>query len=284
MIALGQSVAAKQGLVASRAVSASRIFAFGPKEFWFDIPDAEWFDWPQIIQYRHYYRLLREIDRSTLLIVNECLRTQQRHDLTYNCLRNFLQQTERQILFQRLPIIDTFDDFMVLVDLDTRSRWRGQQWSHGMLSEIDIVVAPVPVSLNRIDVATDAKTRDAYAREKRNLIDGIGLRDPHTIPRKLHLFAGRAKVASMDPERLYVGRNNRFKLNNLETYSEAKGPQSRTVFEFCHRFLDFSDFLTRTDTTSIDALVSDLRVDSWYFDRFTQWSQRLSDAYAAISV
>lgn len=29
-------------------------------------------------------------------------------------------------------------------------------------------------------------------------------------------------------------------------------------------------------------LVSDLKVDDWYFDRFTAWTRRLDDAYNAL--
>ena len=70
----------------------------------------------EIIQYKFYYRLLQEIGKDTLLVVNECLRMQNRYDLTYNCLRLFLQQTPHALVFQYLPIIDTIADFMVLFD------------------------------------------------------------------------------------------------------------------------------------------------------------------------
>ena len=258
------------------------MFALGPKEFAFALDGAEWIDWPEIIQYRFYYRLLQEIDKSALIIVNECLRTQNRHDLTYNCIRNFLNQTTHQIVFQRLPLLDTFDDFMVLFDFDTRSRWKREMWRPEFRREIELTVAPQPLSIHRISVTTDTATRDAYQREKRRLIDGIGLRDPHTIPRNLHLFAGKAKARAVDPARRYVGRNNRLKLPNLETYDEARGQIDRTVFEFCHRFIDFSDFIARTETTELNALVSDLRVDEWYFARFAAWTRRIDDAYATL--
>lgn len=284
MIALGLDDSAKLATVSAycRRNGITRVIALGPKGFAFALDGAEWIDWPEIIQYRFYYRLLQEIDKSTLVVVNECLRTQNRHDLTYNCIRNFLNQTTHQIVFQRLPIIDTFEDFMTLFDFDTRSQWKREQWSPELRREIELTVERRPLALRRSEVKTDAKTRAAYQREKRKLIDGIGLKDPHTIPRNLHLFAGKAKASAVDPSRRYVGRNNRFKLPNLETYDEARGPGVRTVFEFCHRFIDFSDFLTRTDTTEIDALVSDLKVDGWYYERFTAWSKRLDDAYATL--
>lgn len=286
MIALGFDDAQKDATVRRYCAEHGirNAFILSPARFRFDCSFAphEHIEWAEIIQYRFYYRLLQEIDGSTLVVVNECLRTQNRYDLTYNCIRHFLNQTRHQLVFQRLPLIDTFDDFMILFDFDTRSRWKREAWRPEFRKEVELTIQPRTPSLRRINVATDAKTRDAYAREKRKLIANIGLRDPHTIPRNLHLFAGRQKLARVESERRYVGRNNRFRMPNLETYDAVKGAGERTVFEFCHRFIDFSDFLGATDATEVSALVSDLKVDEWYFDRFTKWTERIRDAYSAL--
>jgi len=286
MIALGFDDAQKDAAVKRYCAEHGirKVFVLSPARFRFECSfDAvEYVDWTDIIRYRFYYRLLQEIDNATLVVVNECLRTQNRYDLTYNCIRNFLNQTRHQLVFQRLPIIDTFDDFMVLFDFDTRSRWKRESWRPEFRNEIELVIQPLAPTLRRIDVPTDAKTREAYAREKRKLIDNIGLRDPHTIPRNLHLFAGKLKLRHVAPEHRYVGRNNRFKLPNLETYDTVQGAGERTVFEFCHRFIDFADFLAATNNTDVSALVSDLKVDEWYFDRFARWTDRIRDAYAAL--
>ncbi len=288
VIRLGYDDDAKSACV-SRYVETHgirRVVALGPARF--RLPLAQVFDvsvehveWAEIILYRFYYRLLRETDGATLLVLNEPLRTQNRHDLTYNCLRNFLQQTKHQIVFSRFPQIDTFDDFMVLVDLETRSRWRREPFRREMLGELDLEMVVQEPSLRAIEVETDGATKASYTREKRKLIDGIGSSDPHTIPRRLHLHAGKAKLSAVEPGRRYVGRNNRFKLENLATYEDA-GPGDRDVFEFCHRFLDWSDFLVATGATKLDALVTDLKVDRWYFERFTQWAERIRDGYAAL--
>ena len=288
MICVGHGAAQKLDVIDryQREHGIAKTFVLYPKRFPIDAPgvaESDCIEWADIIRYRYFYRLLREIDQHTLIVIHECLRTQNRHELTFNCIRHFLQQTEHQIVFQRFPIIDTFDDFMILVDLDTRSRWKRERWNSGMLAELTISVSEKRVALRRVDVPTDAKMRDSYARKKRQLIDDIGLRDPHTIPRNLHLHAGKVKVAMVEPEKLYVGRNQRFKLPNLETYKDARGPANRTVFEFPHRFIDWTDFLAATDTGSLDALVSDLKVDVWYFERFTRWGERLDDAYKQIA-
>lgn len=287
MICIGLDDCAKRGRLRSAvADGVDRVFVFGPERFKLEVGDldvpVEFIEWANIIEYRYYYRILQETDARTLVVLNECLRTQNRHDLTYNCLRNFLQQTKRQLVFQRLPLIDTFDDFMILVDLDTRSRWKREKWATHMRKGIELEAVTRPLALGRVDIETDEATRARYAKEKRALIDGIGLKDPHTIPRNLHLLSGKAKLAQLDHARRYVGRNDRFKLENFDTYETASGLGERTVFEFCHRFIDWSDFLCATSTETIAALVSDLKVDGWYFDRFASWGRRLDDAYAAL--
>lgn len=261
----------------------ARTFVLSPKRFALPpIQGAEAIEWAEIIQYKFFYRLLQEIDGRTLIVVNECLRTQDRNDLTYNCIRHFLNQTTHQLVFQHLPMIDTFDDFMVLFDFDTRSRWKREKWRPDLLGECRVEARNMAPTFEPIAVETDAKTRAAYAKEKRKLVDGIGLKDPHTIPRNLLLMAGKAKVPHVRAEDAYVGRNNRFDLANLTTYREAADATARTVFELPHNFVDFCDFLAVTRQTTVPALVSDLKVDAWYLDRYQAWARRLRDGYAAL--
>jgi hypothetical protein len=285
MIRLGYDDAAKDATVSAYCAEHAirKVFVLSPGRFRPPLSAPhEAIEWAEIIQYRFYYRLLREVDPSTLIVVNECLRTQNRHELTYNCIRLFLQQTGHRIVFQYLPLIDSIDDFMILFDFDTRSRWKREKFRPDLLAEAEVLARPVPVGFVEVPVETDAKTRDAYVREKRRLIDGIGLKDPHTIPRNLHLMAGKARLARVEPGRRYVGRNNRFKLPDLEAYRDAAGAGERAVFEFCHNFIDMADFLGVSRQHRVEALVSDLKVDRWYFDRYAQWAGRIREAYSVL--
>jgi hypothetical protein len=73
------------------------------------------------------------------------------------------------------------------------------------------------------------------------------------------------------------------KLPNLVTYREDNYPSEYTVLEFCHNVIDFADFLALTRQQRVEAMVADLNVDRWYFDRYTAWAERIRDAYATIS-
>jgi hypothetical protein len=229
----------------------------------------------------YYYRLLQEVDKDTLLVMDECLRNQNRYNLTHNCLRSYLRQTDHKLIFQYLPCIDSIDDFMTLFDWDTESKWKWEKPSKTLFSESDIQVRPVPVTLAALQVETDAKTKDAYAKEKRKLIDTIGLSDPHIIPRGLHLLSGKAKLPYVGAGAYYVARNDRFKVPTVATYRDTSFPgHDYTVLDFCHNFLDFADFLTLSRQHHVDALVSDLKVDGWYFDRYQAWLGRIRESYS----
>lgn len=286
MIGLGLDDADKAELVARYCAehAIKKVFVLSPAKFRLALEGpVEHIEWAEVIKYKFYYRLLQEIDGSVLVVVNECLRTQNRNDLTYNCIRHFLYQTSHQMVFQHLPLIDQPDDFMILVDFETKSRWKREKLRPDILSECRIDVRPVPLDLHALPVATDEKTRLAYAAKKRELIDSLGRKDPHTIPRNLYLMSGKAKLRHVTPGQSYIGRNNRFAIEQMKTFKEdayEHGPH--VVFELCHSFIDFADFLALSRQTRVDVLVADLKVDRWYFDRYAAWKGRIADAYAAI--
>jgi len=259
----------------------SKLFILAPKKFYFDY-DCEFVDWCEIIQYKTYYQLLKDIDNNTLIIINECLRKQNRYDLTYNCIRLFLNQTKHKIIFQYLPIIDGRADFMILFDFDTGSKWKKEQFNKSLFVNSKIVFNNVNIKLNRIDIKTSYKLEKEYVKKKWNLINNIGLKDPNVIPRNLYLLSGKEKIKHVDDSIYYIGRNNRFKMKNFQTYKDKEYGKNYIVFELCHNFIDFIDFLTLSAQVNIDVFVSDLRVDSWYLERYHEWIKEMQDVYAEL--
>lgn len=242
-------------------------------------------DWPHVIFYRWYYRLLQVIDQDTLLVVNEGLRTQNRHDLSYNCVRQYLQQTRHVLVFSTLPMIDTMDDFMVLVDWVTRSRWKREPFAPAMLAEVVVRGRAIVPEFVPVFVPVTPKIHTAYAVTKERLLaeirDDVD-KDPHQLPRQLHLVAGPAKVSQVALGLPAIGRNNRFKLPGMETYRTVAEEGERTVFEWPHNFLDYADALAVTRAPRARVLLADTKADRWYLDRFNAWAGRLADAAAAL--
>jgi hypothetical protein len=285
VICLGYTDAQKAETIAQYRAEydIEKVFVLSPQKFaTVEVPGAEFVDYDQIIKYKVFYRLLQEINSKTLVVVNECLRTQNRHDLTYNCIRHYLSQTEHSVVCQYLPVIESLPDFMILLDFATQSRWKREPFSRAVLDGVDVRVVEVTPEFAPMPVATTKAVRDAYQKEKRKLIDGIGLKDPHTIPRNLYLMSGKAKAAAVQPDRKYIARNTRLKLQNQVTYKEARYDGEFTVFEFCHNAIDFADFLALSKQRQVPVLVADLKVDQWYFERFQNWRASIQNAYAAI--
>jgi hypothetical protein len=286
MIALGLSAEEKRRAVTDYCAEhrIQRVVALSPSKYRvvFDHDQVRHTEWAEIIQYKHFYPILQETDRHTLVVVNECLRTSDRNCLTYNCIRHFLNQTPHAIVFQRFPILETFDDVMILVDFATNSRWKRDRFDRRFLDGVDVRGTVQPLTLERVHVPTSDQDHAAYAKARAELFANIGARDPHTIPRTLHLLSGKAKLRVVNPGARYVGRNNRFSLENLVTFDEESFGGTETVFEFCHGMLAFSDFVALSGQTKVTALVSELKVDRWYAERAETWMKEVARAYAAL--
>lgn len=298
MICLGYSTSEKLAAVAAyrAAHDIRRTFVIAPAQFPLAVPDAEAIAYTDVIMYVTYYRLLQEIDVSTLLVIHECLRTQNRYDLTYNCIRNYLNQTSHQLVFQTLPQIDTREDFMILFDFDTRSRWKRRPFDAALIRDhAQVCVRELPVSFGRLDVPTSAATQRRYDQERQRRFAELGARDPNTIPRNLHLLGGRDKLAWIEdqaaeqpslfaaarPPRRYVARNQRLGHPDIDTYETATAARAPyTLIDCPHRFIDYADFVARTGQAHADVLVADLNVDRWYYDRLTGWGERIHATYA----
>lgn len=244
--------------------------------------------WPEHIEYRYYYRLIAAADDRTLLVLNEVLRGHPRTALNNNCVRTFLQTIRHQLIFQHLPVVDSSDDVMTLIDFETRSRWWAEEFSKEMLRDIRIHVSPAPpLTFEPIRVRVSPRVHAQYEREKATLLDQIRNdpdKDPHQIPRNLLLVSGKAKLPFVDPKRRYVGRNNRFKLANLETFRDAERWRnwSRVVLELPHSFLDMADLLNVSRQHQLPVLVADTKAEEWYLSRFQSWAQRVNDAHVAL--
>ena len=282
MIYIGMDAAQKSRCIAEyrEANAIRRTYILSPAIHAFDhgVPDARDVEWDEIIMYRTFYPLLQEIGADSLVVVNECLRTPNRNDLTYNCIRHYLSQTGHQLVFNRLPAISEPSDFMTLFDFDTKSLWKREPFDADFVHEhASMSVIHREPTFAKVDVATDDQTKAVYVKEKAKLFAGIEGKDPHTIPRNLHLVGGKARMAAADPASPHVGRNNRLGHPAMAVYKEDAYPAAAyVVAEFPHSFLDFADFLALSGQEAVTGLVTDLPVDGWYYRRYVDWSERLA--------
>ena len=288
MIYIGYETADKQTIIRDYMAGHDlhKLVIISPEAFPLPFAGADQVKFTDVIMYVTFYRLLQEIDDNTLVVINESLRLQNRYDLSYNCIRNFLNQTHHQLVFQRLPQIDTQEDFMILFDFATRSQWKRRRFDAGLIHDnAQVHVHPYALDFQPIPVPTSAATQRRYEAEKAKRFAELGAKDPHTIPRNLYLIGGKDKLSYIESgihPGPCVARNQRLNTWRISTYDDVVAGQQYNIVEFPHRFIDFSDFLARTGQEHSNVYLADLRVDHWYLSRYQAWKNRIHETYASL--
>jgi hypothetical protein len=285
MIRIGLSQSQKQKEVSDylKKHSIKKIFCFYYKEFPIKFKtdnEIEYIEYADIEMYKFFYRLLEEIDESSLIIMDECMRTQNRSELIYNCAHHYLNQTQHHIIFEFLPVIDTKDDFMVLLDFENKGKYKGKSFDYIFLQQEDIKINPFKISFSTINLETTDKDNERYEKMKDRLFDNLGQKDPNTIPRNLQIFAGDLKKAAIEPDKLYVARNKRFNLENVLTYTDIHKQGDYIILDMHYRRLNFNDYLKVSRCNKVKYIRTALPIDNVIVNDFMQWKARLDAIYA----
>ncbi len=246
--------------------------------------DTEYREYDDIIEYEYFYRLLQDIDEDSLIVINECLRTRNRSDLTYNCAHHYCNQTPHKIVFEYFPIIEDKSDFMILLDFVNKGKFRGKGFDYGFLQTEDVKIRPRKIKLRILPVETTKQDRGRYEKKKEDLFESLGDKDPDTIPRNLTLLAGNIKKKDVRPDNIYVARNKRFKLSNVFTYQEVSRAGDYIIIDMHYRRLNFNDFLKRTNTKNVEYLCTTLPIDDYIASDFMRWKGRLDAIYAQANI
>lgn len=245
------------------------------QEYDIDVPH-EYIEYHQTIMYKHYYRLLQWVDKFTLIITDNILMTQQRYQLEYNCINNFINQTPHRLVFNYFPFIEDKDDFMILLDFYNKNLYKGEPFRWDYLRDVNLFIKPVHLTFNFIDTPISDKDKATYEAKKEKMFDEIGLRDPDTIPRNLAILAGDFRKANVDPGKKYTCRNARCKSLQTATYKQN---ELNTVFDFPIKRTEFIELLSLTKQTEIDVVTSELTVDQYYKNDYLAWRDRLEEFY-----
>ncbi len=300
MIRIGLSEQEKQKLVNKycQEYGIKKGFVLYFKKFKpdFSVPcEIEYIEYSDIIMYKFFYRLLEEIDDDCLVVVNECLRTQNRSELTYNCAHHYLNQTKHRVIFEYFPFIEDEQDLMILLDFLNKSKYYGKSFSEDFLAEENIKVKPIPFYFAAEKIAINDKQAEEYERKKEALFANLGKKDPDTVPRNLHLFVGKYKKPHIRPDQQYIARNGRYNKPNVATYQKYNFSNPKTlvtteegidciILDFAHRRLDFNDYLKISGHRKLKFLSTGLPVDEYYNEEFINWWQRVSDFHAKASL
>ena len=291
MIRIGLSNRQKQKVVGEylKTHKIKKIFCFYFKRFPLEIKtkhEIEYIQYENIIEYNPFYRLLEEINETSLIIMNECMRTQNRSNLTYNCAHHYLRQTPHKIVFEYFPIIDRMNDFMILLDFLNKGKYKGKGFDYSFLQGEDIKIRHRKIEMVPSPINVTDKNKQRYKKKRDSLFDNLGNRDPDIIPRHLQIFAGNLKRGALNPyqNQKYVARNKRFNLHNVFSYQEIDGPGDYIVIDTHYRRLDMNDFLKVTEMNTIKYLNTKLTIDNYIVDEFARWKERCEAIYVQASV
>ncbi len=288
MICIGLDNTEKQSIIKQylREHDIAKMIVFYPEIFPLTIEtniEMRYVEYKDIIMYKVFYPLLEIIDERTLLIFNECMRTQNRSELTYNCAHHYCNQTPHKIVFEYFPFIEQPQDFMILLDFINKGKYKGKSFSYDFIHDENVKIKPAYYTVQTIEVPITDKDRANYEKEKEKLFDNLGMKDPDTIPRQLHIWAGNLKKKYIEAQNMYVARNKRFNLPNVITYKDATRGDY-IVIDFPHNRIDFNDFLKKTGMKHIIFLNTGLKVDLYYLNELKAWTERLGEFYAKTGV
>lgn len=246
--------------------------------------EIEYIEYADIEMYKFFYRLLEEINDKSLIIMDECMRTQNRSELIYNCSHHYLNQTPHHIIFEFFPIIEDKEDFMILLDFENKGKYKGKSFDYVYLQTEDVQIKPFKIKFTQVNVDVSDKDIEKYNKKKESLFDNLGSKDPETVPRELQLFAGDCKKKAIEPDKLYVARNKRFKLPNVLSYTDIKSKGNYIIIDTHYRRLNMNDFLKASQCNHIKYLCTSLSIDDVVCSEFIKWKARLDAIYAKANI
>ena len=231
-------------------------------------------DFEETIMYRTFYPLLEYVDKDTLIIIDEFMRTSNQNDLHYNCVHKYLNQTEHRLIFEFFPFIEEKEDFMILKTFDDY-KYHHKKFDSAYLID-GVVCEPYKFKIDPINVIIPDKAK--YYQKQESLFKNLGQKDPNTIPRNMEIEAGNYKKNVISNEGFYLARNKRFKKANVHTYEEVS-TRDYTVLDFHYQRLKFNDFLKKTRMKTVKVVITNTEIDDYYLTEFTKWKARLYAFY-----
>lgn len=167
-----------------------KIFVIGE-----DLGISEHIKFADTIEYKYFYRLLQEVNQSSLIVLNECLRKRNRYDLTYNCIRRYVLQTPHKLIFNYYPIIKEQQDFMILYDMIQNNPFLKEKYEY-VTKFNDVEIGNVVFDVEKTEINLQELT-EKYEEEKEKIILQVN-KDPDIIPRRLLKFVEKHKQKGYD--------------------------------------------------------------------------------------
>lgn len=138
----------------------------------------------QTILYKFYYPWLKDITSNCLVVWNNAMRTKNRYDLHYNCIRRYMQQADHRIIFEHFPVREKEEEFMILWDMTLNNPFLKEPYAECDFSQGEIHLGDIRFEVNETPVELDEEELAAYAAEKDRIVGEVK-KDPNIVPRRL---------------------------------------------------------------------------------------------------
>lgn len=164
----------------------------------------EFIKYSDLIMYKYYYRLLQEVNSNTLVIINECLRSSNRYDLTFNCIRRYLSNKPHRLIFNYLPMKDQACDFATLHDFNRDNPFLKDKYEW-ITDFSDVVVGKVEIDIQVTNIEVDEEYCRLYEEEKEKVFNSE-IKNVNSIPVKMLSFSEKVSkkyVKSFDSKRSF---------------------------------------------------------------------------------
>jgi hypothetical protein len=133
-------------------------------------------------------------------------------------------------------------------------------------------------------VETSKETKAKYEEEKARLFSDLGQKDPHTLPRNLHLVGWRDKKKHAEQlDYTFLVRNDRAKIKNAQTYGEEEYQGTYCMFDIPHDFIELVNFFALSEQQQITVLLNEIKVDTFYYERIKKWLNEINYVCTKIS-
>lgn len=183
------------------------------------------------IMYKYFYRWLQEINNNSLIILNECLKKQNRYDLTYNCIRRYVLQTKNRLIFNYFPIIEKEHNFMILYDMIQDNPFLKEKYKYITYFK-NVIIHEVKFEIKKTEIKVNDEIIKKYELEKEKIISQVK-KDPDIIPRRLLKFSEKNKPKGYD------------KLNVIKPFMNICVSQLKVDQYYYKKLLEFKEELNR---------------------------------------
>jgi hypothetical protein len=245
-----------------------------------DYDNIKYVVYKNIMKYAYYYRIIENTTRKTLIIINEILKDRNRYNLTYNCIRVFLNNTNHILIFNYFPIIYNREDFCSLIDFDTQTRFKYYKLKDIDFNILNIECKKIDLKLNKIYVSYDLFGKDTYLKSyleyKEDLFKNFSSKDVHVLPRKLQLFT--SKIKNRFVKEKCISRTKSKKNVSFKSLPKEK----LKIIDLPFNMVDLINYLYLSKIKEINVITTGFKVDLWFEDRVEKFIKELKYIYDKI--